>query len=67
MNAALSITGADLVRALGEIAVRRIDDAVRERAEDIAAEHERDGAATLVLRQENGRYEIAIRRSGAAP
>ncbi len=38
MNAALSITGADLVRALSEAAAPRFDAAVRERAEQVARE-----------------------------
>jgi hypothetical protein len=57
---ALSITGADLVRALGEIAERQIDDAVRARAEEVAAEQELNGKVARVFRHDTVSYVVEI-------
>jgi hypothetical protein len=60
MTPALSVTGADLIRALRDV-MPAIDDAVRQRAEERAAELAADGVTTRVLRRNAtrpGRHHI---------
>lgn len=63
---ALSITGADLVRALSQAALPRIDAACRAQAGALAREAAGDGIVTRVLRRGDGEYAVAVmRRSNA--
>lgn len=59
MTSALSITGADLIRALRD-ALPAVDDAVRARADARVAKLARDGVATRVLRRGEGAYTVEV-------
>lgn len=65
MTPALSVTGADLIRALRDV-MPAIDDAVRQRAEERAAELAADGVTTRVLRRGEGAYAIEIAGASVA-
>ena len=67
MSRPLSITGTDLVRALGGIAASIGDAAARRRAETTAREINPDGRAVVrVLRRGSGRYAVFTARDPVA-
>lgn len=56
----LGITGTDLVRALRAAAAPRIEAAVRERAEGLAAEHAGGGIVTRIYRVGAAAYAVSV-------
>ena len=63
MSRSLSITGTDLVRALGGVAASTGDAAARRRAEATARELNPDGRAVVrILRRGSGRYAVFAAR-----
>jgi hypothetical protein len=64
MNTALSVTGADLVRALEAAAAPRINAAVRARAEEVAVERERRGNVAQIYRRDAGSYAVTAEHGG---
>ena len=65
MTPALSLTGADLVRALSDIAaLPAVDKAVRERADAVARALATDRVTTRVLRRGPGDYVVSVSGEG---
>jgi hypothetical protein len=65
MNDALTITGNDLVRALGGAAtLPAVDEAVKAKAEALAARLAADGVTTRVLKRGAGAYAVEVSGEG---
>jgi hypothetical protein len=62
MTTALSVTGADLVRALERAVAPAIDRALRERAEEVAREMSGGVEVVRIHQQADGVYAVVVRR-----
>jgi hypothetical protein len=61
MTGALSVTGRDLIRALGDVAaLPSVDDAVRARAETVGRRLAGGQAITRMLRRGLGHYSVEV-------